>query len=417
MVESNSPSESYAFPTYKEGEKQIVIVSGVPTELVYQRCSRCIQDSTIPGISFNDQGVCNFCHLHDKMAHDFPNDERGAKLLEEKLEKIRVQGKGKKYDCVVGISGGRDSMFLLYLAAKRWGLRPLAVHFNDGFDNPVGGENMFKAVRRLGVDLRTITSDFRECKDLKIAELKASTPLLNTGTDVGIGASIYSVACKEGVKNILFGQSFRTEGIKPISWAYFNGDYLKAVQKKFGSGTMRPWKPDDAGYHLGFKEMAYYTVVKGIKVLAPLYYFPYVRKEAEEILKSEFDWVYPGGHYYDDLYWALIVHVHRVKFNVDLRLNSYSALVRSGQMDRDEALKAVKEKYVIEDPNIIRLCIKRLGITREDFDEYMKIPATHFTDHSNCYAKLKAFKVPIQIMTWLNFFPQAVYDKYFNCGI
>lgn len=165
-------------------------------------------------------------------------------------------------------------------------------------------------------------------------------------------------------------------------------------------------KPDDAGYHLGFKEMAYYTVVKGIKVLAPLYYFPYVRKEAEEILKSEFDWVYPGGHYYDDLYWALIVHVHRVKFNVDLRLNSYSALVRSGQMDRDEALKAVKEKYVIEDPNIIRLCIKRLGITREDFDEYMKIPATHFTDHSNCYAKLKAFKVPIQIMTWLNFFPR-----------
>lgn len=238
----------------------MVTVSGFEKDIEYQRCTRCIADSTVPAISFDKNGVCSLCNFHDKLTKIYPENEEALLKLEQRIEKIKKAGKGKKYDCILGLSGGRDSTYLLYLAVKEWGLRPLAVHFNDGFDNPVAGENMLKAVRKLGVELRTITSDFRECKDLKVVDLKASTPLLNNGTDVGIGASLYGVAYKENVKTILYGQSYRTEGIRPIAWAYFDGDHLRALHKRFGKHPLKHWKPDSPGYHLGLKEMLFYTL-------------------------------------------------------------------------------------------------------------------------------------------------------------
>jgi hypothetical protein len=392
------------------------IVNGFLTDIPYRNCKRCVNDTTVPGIMFDSDGVCNFCHLHDKMEQEFPNDKDGEAKLQKMIQEIKRRGEAQDFDCIIGLSGGRDSCFLLYCAVKLWGLRPLAVHFNDGFDNPTAGENMLKACKALNVPLRTITSDWPLARDLKITELKASNPLLNSGTDVGIGASLYSVAAKEGVKTILFGQSFRTEGIKPLSWAYIDGDYLRSVQRQFGTVDMGPWKAERAGYHLGKRELAYYTLFRGIRVMAPLYYFNYIRSEAETIMKREFDWVYPGAHYFDDLYWALIVYIHRTKFNVDLRLNSYSALCRCGQMEREEALSAIQKKYVIEDIDVLKLCVKRLGLTWEQFEQFMYLPPTRFYDLSSSYRRLKRWQYPIKVMTNLGFFPSTVYDKYFNCG-
>jgi hypothetical protein len=142
----------------------------------YRQCSRCIMDTSVPGITFNSKGECNFCNLHDKMDKEFPNGDKGRQQLDAIVNKIKQDGKGKKYDCVLGISGGRDSSFTIYYVKKILGLNPIAVHFNDGFGNPVAGENMIKACSILGVELRTITSDWRESKDLKIAFLKASVP-------------------------------------------------------------------------------------------------------------------------------------------------------------------------------------------------------------------------------------------------
>ncbi|MCF8257174.1 MAG: N-acetyl sugar amidotransferase, partial [Flavobacteriales bacterium] len=153
-----------------------VIVNGISRNIAYQRCTCCISDSTCPGISFDAKGVCNFCHLHDKWVRWYPNGTEGKAKLDALIGTIKKDGKGKKYDCVVGISGGRDSSWLLHRTVTEYGLRPLAVHFNDGFDNPVGGENMVNITRKLGVELRTITSDWREAKDLKISFLKASVP-------------------------------------------------------------------------------------------------------------------------------------------------------------------------------------------------------------------------------------------------
>ncbi len=391
----------------------MVVVSGVEKNIEYKRCSRCICDSTIPGFALKPNGHCNYCEFHDIMAATYPNDERGAEILEKKMAAIKRDGRNKKYDCVIGISGGRDSMYLLYLAVKEWGLRPLAVHFNDGFDNPVAGENMLYAVRKLGVELRTITSDFRECKDLKIVDLKASTPLLNNGTDVGLGAAVYGVAYKEQIKHILFGQSFRTEGIRPLAWAYFDGDHLRAVHAKFGSYPLQKWKPDAPGYNLGIKEMFFYKVIQGIHLHAPFYNYNYVRKEAEEIIKRELNWVYPGAHYFDDLYWSLISYVHRVKFKIDFRLIEYSALIRSGQLNRTEALDKVAQPYQLQDPKVISLCIKRLGITQQQFDSYMQLPPKNFYDYPNSYNIMRLFKWPIYVLAKLGYIPELVYYKYF----
>lgn len=393
-----------------------VIVNGKPENIKHQVCTRCVQDSTVPGINFDGAGVCNFCHLHDKLCEIFPNDERGEAFLQKEFDRMKKLGKGKKYDCVVGISGGRDSTYLLWNVVKRWGLRPLAVHFNDGFDNPVAGESMLKGVQKLGVELRTITSDWREGKDLKIDFLKASTPDLNMGTDVGIASSLYGVAAKENIKYILIGQSFRTEGVKPLSWSYFDGDYLRSVHKIFGSVPLRPWKPDDPGFNLGVREMFYYTVVKGIKTILPFYSFPYNRKEGEEIIKRELDWVYPGAHYYDDLYHSLIKYIHRVKFNIDMNMNSDSALVRSGQLEREVALKRAHGVYAIEDPKVIDLCIKRLGLTHQQFEEFMKLPPKTFRDYPTSYPYIRAARLPIKILSSLHLIPKITYLKYFYFG-
>ncbi|MDB5283714.1 MAG: N-acetyl sugar amidotransferase [Bacteroidota bacterium] len=392
----------------------MVTVSGIAQNIKYVRCSHCIADSTVPGISFNEKGECSLCAMHQQWDKIFPNDERGAQILNRKIEKIKSDGRGKKYDCVIGISGGRDSIYLLYLAVTKWKLRPLAVHFNDGFDNPVAGENMLKAVRKLNVELRTITSDFRECKDLKLVDLKASTPLLNNGTDVGIGASLYGVAYQQGIKHILFGQSFRTEGIRPLAWAYFDGDHLRSLHQIFGTNPLRKWQPANPGYNLGVKEMFFYSLLQGIKVHSPLYYYSYIKEQVQPLLERELDWVYPGGHYMDDLYWSLITYMHRVKFNIDFRLIEYSAFIRSGQMTRNNALeKIAAPDNVVENEKVISLCIKRLGITRVQFDEFMLLKPKNFWDYPNSYTYLKLARPFIWMMVKAGMFTQAIYDKYF----
>lgn len=379
-------------------------------------CTRCIVDETVPGHHFDADGVCAFCRLHDKLEARYPLNEQGEAEKKRLIEVVKREGKGKKYDCLVGISGGRDSTYTLYLAKRVWGLRPLAVHFNDGFGNPVAGENMRKAADILNLELRTITSDWRESKDLRIAYLQASTPDLGTPTDIGIANALYGVAVKEGIRNIIIGQSFRTEGIAPLEWNYLDGKYLKEVHRLYGRTKLRPWRPTDGGFSLGIIHMVYYAILKGVRTLPLLYYTNYVRPQAEAVIKKELDWVYPGAHYYDDLYQSLMTYVMRVKFNIDRRKYNYSALVRSGQMTRERALGLLNDVYVIEDPKVIDLCIKRLGLTRQEFEEYMALPPKTFRDYNTYYSILKYLKWPIKVASRINLLPTVTYEKYFECG-
>jgi len=355
--------------------------------------------------------------VHNSLEEQYALDGTAQQKLDKIVRAIKLTGKGKKYDCVMGFSGGRDSSYSLHYAKNILSLRPLAVHFNDGFGNPVAGENMAKIAKRLDIDMRTITSDWNESKDLKIAGLKASTPdMLAQGTDLGIASALYGVAHYEGLKYILIGQSFRTEGISPLAWNYLDGDYLRSVHHLFGKQSLRSWSPNDAGFNLGIKEMFYYTVFKGIKTIPLLYYVDYDRSEVDVFLKKELDWKNTGAHYYDDLYQSLMTKVLREKFNCDRRKTNYSALVRSGQMERKEAIDRVKSVYVIEDPKVIELCIKRLGLTSDEYDALINLPAKSFRDYKNNYRFIKLAKPLIKLLSNLNLLPGTAYDKYFNCG-
>ena len=373
-------------------------------------------DTTAPGITFDGEGVCNFCAVHDSMERAFPLGEAGQARVQELAAEMRRAGRGKRYDCVLGVSGGRDSSFTLWYCVTKLKLRPLAVHFNDGFGNPVAGENMLKASRILGVELRTITSDWRESKDLKIAFLKASVPDMEEGTDVGIATALYGVAAKENIRHIVIGQSFRTEGIAPLSWNYLDGKYLKAVHQQFGTVPLRPWRATDPGFNLGLKEMFHYAFVRRIKTVTLLYHVDYVRTEVDELLARELEWQNPGAHYFDDLYQSVIYYLNRVKFNIDRRLFNYSALIRSGQMSREQALAKVATINPIEDEKVIELCIKRLGLTREEFERIVAAPPKTFHDYPNNYRLIRRLRWPIKLLGRLSLIPESAHDKYFNCG-
>jgi len=196
-------------------------------------CSRCILGTTVPDIRFDEKGVCNYCKIHDKFEEKYPLNENGKEKLRELINKIKLKGKNKKYDCVVGISGGTDSTYCLYLI-KKMGLRPLAVHLDNGWDSQIAVDNMKKAVEKLGVDLKTIKVDWEEFRDLQISFLKASVPDAEIPTDIAIYSILYRVAAELGVHFVLNGHSFRTEGTAPISWTYMDGKYLESVHKRFG---------------------------------------------------------------------------------------------------------------------------------------------------------------------------------------
>jgi len=376
-----------------------------------QICTRCTINATVPQARFDENGMCNYCALHDEMDKEFPLTAEGQNNIDKIITDIKTTGRSKKYDCIIGVSGGRDSTYTLY-RAKQWGLRPLAVYFNDGFGNPVAGQNMKRATSKLGVEMRTITADWRESKCLKVACLKASTPDLNLSADLGIASALYGVAVAENLRYILIGQSFRTEGIAPLEWNYLDGKYLATIHKQFGAIPLRKWRPDDPGFNLNLIHMAYYVGWRRIRTITPLYYLQYVRSEVDEIITRELDWVKPGAHYGDDLYQSLLSYILRTKFKIDRRRYNDAALVRSGQMTRETALKELENVGEIEDPNVIDLCIKRLGLTQKELNEILDAPVKTFWDYPNLMSTLRRFSPVIKFFSKLDLIPKSSYKKY-----
>lgn len=378
-------------------------------------CARCTMDTHATNITFDEDGVCVYCKVHDAMEQRFPNGPAGREALARMVAQVKKAGRGRRYDCVIGISGGRDSSYLLYTAVKTWGLRPLAVHFNDGFSNPVAGENIKKLVRLLNVELRTVSSDWRVSKAIRLAFLKASVPNLEVGTDLGIYATLYGVAVKEGCRAVFTGNSFRTEGVSPLNWSYLDSRYLSRVVRRFTGVRLPSWRPEVPGYRFSPLVLAYSLLVKGVRSYSPLYSMDYVRSEIDTILTRECGWVNPGAHYFDDLWQSLLYHVYRVKFGIDKRRFNYAALVRTGQMDRADALARLSSIPPIEDPRIIDLCLKRLGLARSDFDALMRLPPRNFTDYPSYFTLIRAAKPFIWLASRLGLIPPGTFDKFFRC--
>lgn len=370
-------------------------------------CTRCILDTTVTDIWFDEKGECKYCKIHDEMEKDHPLGPETTMKLKEVVEKMKRDGKGKPYDCIAGTSGGRDSTYTL-LKAVELGLRPLAVHFDNGWNTEISVKNIKKTCEKLNVPLYTVVADWEEFKDLQVAFLKASTPDSDIPTDYAIYSVLFSVAAKEGVKYILNGHSFRTEGTSPISWTYMDGRYLKAVHKRFG--RIRKIKSFPV---LTLPKLLYYTFFKGIKDFRVLEYMEYNKKQVDKVLTEKLDWEYYGGHHHENVYTKFFQSYYLPKkFNIDKRKTELSALIRSGQIKREDALKEISSSHYEYDPAVVEYTINKLGLSKEEFERIMNNPNKTHDDYPNYLPLMRALKFPIKIATKLKLLPHILYLKY-----
>ncbi|MCK4364596.1 MAG: N-acetyl sugar amidotransferase [Thermoplasmatales archaeon] len=368
-------------------------------------CSRCIYNETIPEISFDEDGECSYCKLHDNMNNEYPTAKNGQKILDEMANKIKNDGKNKKYDCVIGVSGGCDSSYLLYLA-KKMGLRPLAVHYDNTWDNTIAVENIHIMLKKLDIDLYTYVVDNEEFNDICRAFLQASVPEVDAATDVALTTVLYKAAEEHNIKYIFNGHSFRTEGISPIGWFYFDGKYMQSIHEKFGKMPMKTFP------NLWLKKWLKWLTINRIKRLRPLYYLDYKKEEVKKFLTEEFGWKWYGGHHMENK-WTIFCDNYYMpkKFNIDLRYVEFSAFIRSGQMTREEAIKKIKEPIPVED-DLIEEVKKRLGLTDEEFDNIMKAPKKVASDYKTYRSTFKLMRPFFWLMYKADLVPKSFYVKY-----
>ena len=366
-------------------------------------CVRCAVDSSIPGVSFDDHGECNHCKIYDKLATRFKNDNERREKLDNIIEKIKIDGKNKEYDSIVGISGGQDSSYTLYMA-KKLGLNPLAVHFDNGWNTEQSVRNIKKITSKLDVDLFTYVVDWEEFKDIQISFLKASVSDAEIPTDIGIKATLYKVANDNKIKYILYsGSNFKTEGVIPIDWTYMDGKYINSVQKLFGNKKLISY-PNSY-----LSDLVYYFFIKRIKIIKLFDVIDFKSNNVLKILKDELDWEYYGGKHYESNYTKFFqYYILPNKFNIDKRRIHYSALIRSGQKSRDEVLNDLDKAPCVDQDVALdkEFVCKKLDLSIDEFDRLMALPIKSFHDYSTYYPIVKILRPLINIFKKIKIWPK-----------
>jgi len=372
-----------------------------------QICSRCIYDDCVPRISFDEEGVCNYCKLSDAIKEQYgTGSEKGLLSLQQILAQIKKDGRGKRYDCVVGVSGGTDSSFLLTKAVE-WGLRPLAVHFDNTWNSAIASLNIHKVTTALNVDLETYVVDNKEMEDLTRAFFFSGVPELDCPTDIAFAEVLYRSAAKQKVRYILEGHSFITEGISPMSNNYFDGKYIKDVHKKFGSGRRLKTFPN-----LSFASFLKWTVVKRIKKVRPLWYFDYSKEQARRFLQQNFEWEYYGGHHLENRLSAFTYSVYRPqKFGFDNRNWSLAAAARNGLMRREEAL-AIYNQPVKDTDELRDFFLKRIGISMQEYAAVMQGEKKTYKNFKTYKMRFETLRPLFYLLMKAGLVPYSFYVKY-----
>ena len=257
-------------------------------------CSRCIYDSSIFNIDFDDKGVCNYCRLVDALKDQYgTGTPKGIGTFQSIVSEIKKAGKGKKYDVAVGISGGTDSSYMLYLA-KELGLRPLAVHYDNTWNSAIATENIRKITSALNIDLFTHVCDNKESDDIFRSFFLAGVPEIDGPTDIALAEVMYRAASKYSINYIFEGHSFIAEGVSPMGKAYIDGGYITDIHKKFGKRRMKTFP------NMTFGKFLYWTTLKKIRKIRPFWYLEYSKEQTIDFLQVNFGWKYYGGHHLEN---------------------------------------------------------------------------------------------------------------------
>jgi N-acetyl sugar amidotransferase len=342
-------------------------------------------DTSDSNIVFDDRGWCDYCNNYftNVLPHWHP-DERGAVALQRDIDRIKRDGRGRPYDCLIGISGGVDSSYLTYLAVEKFGLRPLMLHVDAGWNSQQAVHNIERLVDALGLDLHTEVVDWQEMQDLQLAFFKAQVPHLDTPQDHAFFASLYNFAARHAVKYILTGANYSTECVRePLEWHYHASDLiqLEDIHRRFGRRPLRRFPRSDI---LTYK--IYYRFVKGVRVVKPLNFVPYRKEEAMQALIDRFGWQrYAHKHYesrftrFYEGYWL------PTRFGFDKRRAHFSSLILTNQMTRDEALQRIAQPAY--DPATIdqdfEYIATKLDISVAELRALHAAPKRSFRDYRN----------------------------------
>ena len=369
-------------------------------------CSRCIYDERVEQITFDDEGVCNYCHQIDELTSMYGTGTiKGQELFENYVKKIKKAGKKKKYDLIVGVSGGTDSSYMLYLA-KKYGLNPLAVHYDNTWNTSIASQNILKITKALDVDLYTYVINNKEADDIFKSFLKAGVPEIEASTDLALAETMYRVAKKFKIKYIFEGHSFIEEGITPLGKNYFDGKYIKSIHKKYGRMKMKTYPL------MTFSRFIYWTLFMRIRKVRPFWYIKYDKTQAQKFLKENFDWEYYGGHHLENRMTAFFhSYYFPKKFNNDYRNNTLSAQVRNKTKSREVAWKEYNTEPHIEE-NLIDYFKKRMNFSDEDLKNIIDGEKKYWYQFKTYKKRFELLRPLFYILAKSNLVPMSFYLKY-----
>jgi N-acetyl sugar amidotransferase len=337
-------------------------------------CSRCVLNTNDTAvINFDEQGVCNYCRYYDEVTGKLGNMEQRSLWIKNKVLEIKAAGKNKKYDCILGVSGGVDSSYLSYWA-KENGLRPLVVHFDNGWNSELATENIRNICEKLEFELNTYVINWEEFRELQLAYFNAGVIDIEALTDHAIMATIFQIAAKHKIKYTLNGFNFATEAIMPKGWVFDKSDWenIKDIYKKFGSG-----KPIRTFPHVSFYKKLFYHWFLKLQSIQVLNYINYNKEDAKKILMDKLKWRDYGGKHYESVFTKFYQsYILPVRFGVDKRKAHLSSLICSGQITRNDALKQLEippfsEQEIEQEKEYV---LKKLNLSSAEFDRMMKQP-------------------------------------------
>jgi N-acetyl sugar amidotransferase len=357
-------------------------------------------DNSDTRITFDENGVCDHClDFYKNVEPNWHTDERGKKELQAIIEKIKEDGKGKDFDCLLGLSGGVDSSYMLHIVVKEFGLRPLIFHVDGGWNSEVAVHNIQMLVEKLGLDLYTEVINWEEMRKLQLAFFKSGVPHIDIPQDMAFIATLYNFAYKYNIKYILNGGNISTECVRnPMEFLYYGTDMaqLKDIRNKFGAKDL-PTYPISSILRHKF----YLRYIKGIQVVKVLNYRPYIKEQALATLEKEYGWrPYPQKHFesrftkFFEGYWL------PERFGFDTRRVQYSSLILTKQMSREEALeKLEKPAYdpaTIEDE--FKYISTKLQIPNEELKGYFTMPKKFYWHYKN---QENIFKIGAKVLKFL----------------
>lgn len=342
-------------------------------------------DTSDSAITFDSNGVCDHCNSFQKnIAPNWHPNDTGKEMFRSVVEKIRASGKGRQFDSIIGLSGGLDSSYLLHLAVKEFGMRPLVFHVDGGWNTDIAVNNIQVLVDKLNLDLYTEVINWEEMRDFQLAYFKSGVPQLDIPQDHAFVATLYHFANKHNIKYILNGGNFSTECVRnPLEWLYYGTDMaqIRDIQRRFGTRELKTYPFSSVFFH-----KVYLRYLRGVQVVKPLNYLPYTKKVAAETLEREYGWKpYPQKHFesrftrFFEGYWL------PTRFGYDTRRVQFSSLILTGQMTRDEAITALQSPaYNVEtiDEEFEYIATK-LGISVAELRGYHEMPLKTYRDYAN----------------------------------